>query len=721
MKNKRNTIYIFIFLAILTACGQNDIGDGDETKVTNKVSSFLQSVTIDKTNGNIATSVSLSRSSNNSASTELSNMNIKFGACKLKKGSVSAHPSVVLLDRNTSSRTVTFIGTLENASCELESYQVFGTVVLNQGKTQLFVTKSQVVELGLVKEGALIPVLNILDPQNKRLDLNVSESETSVKLKLTQGLVELGRKNIIITSSLDPTFDGQFFVNTVETDEYGNANFIYTAPQKLPEKEVFVEFCVEEDRANCDTLLINLSSGVIMSHDTNATDNDAIIFKSEDDSTDLSMGEKILYTVIFIDKQTKEPIEDQYINSITIESNQTDIISLLKEDNQDNELSKIVTRNKNNAHFYLKAGDAKSGTTDIKVKIEYKTPRGYLQVELGSYPISVLSGVPTNFEIVPAGVHYNAESKEFEQKFEVIATDNYSANVNTENKLAVSVMAGFAKDSEDKLMVYSKEKNDAGIHADISVDTDSRLDSVGIAPFKEFDNASSQGVNIDTDFAIIFGNVPLYSIEGKWNIDAITSESSLAISSAYKGNATANFSGTGFAIGHNYRQKQCSSTYMNYQVKLDGEYVLDEHGKTFITLKYAAEYMPGKQVALIIDVTGKDKNSGNALNGGDVSFITLQTANGLTDLETTIPAGTTVSIRHTAKIKMDNNETIALENVLFSCDNNGDNGIVDIKLVGQNNPTDCVTPYVEYEVTASDAEDGEFSLTNCRFNPEFKL
>ena len=712
-----NTIYTLILLTLLTACGQNDISDTNKAKLTNKIAANLQTILIDKHNGNIVTSIALTRTASNHVDTELSNMSIRFGDCKLKQGSVSANPSIATLDNNTSSKTINFVATLESKECEIESYQVLGSMRLEvRGieKTELFITKSQSIVSALIKEGTLVSELTVMDPENKRLDVNESKVEKSVKLHLSQGVIGLSKKNITITTGLDKQFDGHFYKRTLETDENGNANFVYIAPEEIPEKEFSVQFCEEDDPANCDTLHINLADGPINGVDKNKTNNDSIRFEAKDGSMNLSMDEKKLYTVTFLDKQDKSPVEDKYIKSITIESLDVGTISLVNRTDVE-EVSELEIKNKNNVSFYLKGAKHKSGTSDIKIKVEYKTPKDYVRTEFAQYSVTVLSGEAVNFEVVSSGVKYNASEKVFENKFTISATDRENVKVNRKTPLNISVMAGYAKDSNGSFMVYGKEKNTQGIYANLSSGASTTLNTFGVAAFKEFDNASRQGVNIDTDFAVIFGTVPLTPVVGKWDIDSITTNDALAVSRD-SNNTSKEFTGAGFAIGHSYRENVCSSTYEHYLVEIDGKHVLDENGKTFITLKYPAEYMPGKQIALAINVS----EPGSQTNGGDVKFITLGVPNGLTETEETIPAGKTETIRHFAKIATDGNETLPVTNSLFSCESSGDSAIVDIKLVNQNNATDCSPAFVEYEVTASPKNEGKFTLSNCQFKQEFK-
>jgi len=729
---KKNSIYVFIIAIglILSACGSNSKPDGTGSTATGKITTALQSITVDKNSGNIAADVRVTSTYANSVVATLNSMDISLGGCSLVSGSVSANPDTVTLDSATPSKDVVLTGTLTDPSCVPSSYQITGTNTLavdGQTATRSFTTERVDINASSIIDGTLRDVLAIVEPANKTLDINTSNVDKSVTIHLSQGNTALANQNIEIVGNV---VAGSFFASAVTTNDQGNAVFAYKSPATIIDSSFDVTFCMESDNTVCDTMTINLTTGTVTPPDNNDTPdvgndfvNYGMVFKSEDNGNTLGLDERKAFVVSLIDKDTNEVISPSSITMITIESNKPDVIKLIDpSDAVGAAVEKLAISGKNNIKIYLKASKEISGLSDIKVEIKYKNKKGFDRKLTRTYAITVFSGPPTAFSINSAGVSYNPETKWFENKFLISASDKYNNPINTSPTISVSVMAGYAKDNNGNRIVYGQHSKAIGISGNVNVNGNTViLNSIGISPFNDFDIDSLRGVDTDRDVVAIFGNVRTYEANGKWEIQNVDDTSHLSLKDVYNGKA---YTGIGFAVGHNYREDHCSSAYREWQTKVDstdGSYQLDKEGKTFVTVKFPAEFMPGKQVALMVNFIGQNPETGKELRGGEVKFVTLHSFEGIIGRTVTITKGTSKIVRLWGFVDTGTEDHWALHNSLFSC-NTVDSKNITINSLIKNDPNSCIQPYVEYNVTTTNnAEDGNFVLSDCQVDNEFSF
>jgi len=734
---KRNTIYAFLVILALvfSGCGSNSLEDatGSEgtTSTSGNIITSLQSITIDKNSGNILANVNVTSTYASTVVATLSSMDITLGGCPLVSGSVVANPSTVTLDENASTKDVVLSGTMTDPECIPASYQLTGSnTILSDGETTIesFTTDSIAIDPSFIVDGTLATVLTVIDPSDKQLDINTSGVPKGITLHLAQGAENISGKIIEIVT---PPTNGSFFTSTVETDSLGNAIFVYTAPTPMLDNNITVEFCVENDTSICDTANINLTTGAVVdNNDTNTTPdvgndfvNYGLTFITEDGGNTLGLDERKAYKVSLIDKDTNTLIPANQIEKITIKSNKPDILKLIDpSDTVGSAVDKLEITGTNPVNVYLKASVDTSGLSDIDITINYINQKGFSRVLSNTYAITVFSGPPTAFSINSAGVSYNFETKWFENKFLISASDKYNNAINTSPTISVGVMAGYAKDNSGNRIVFGQSSKPSKYGDLTASGTEATLTSVGIAPFSDFDNVTLKGVDLDRDVLAIFGNVRTYEANGKWEIASIENPNSLLLKDIYNGEA---YSGIGFAVGHNYREDFCSNDYREWQTKVDstdGSYQLDEEGKTFVTVKFPAEYMPGKQIALMVNFIGENPETKEQLRAGEVKFKTLSSFEGLSGASTTVTKGTTKTFRLYGTVETGTDDKWAYQNSTFSC-LTGDS--VNISIIGdvvKNDPTQCVRSYIEYTVTtANPAEDGTFVLSNCRPDKEFSF
>ncbi len=732
---KRNIVYAFMLTLalVLSACGGNSIEDVKTPPVTTpnpdvntsgQITTTLQGITIDKANSDISASVTVTSTYASTVVATLSDMDITLGGCLLLPSSVTATPNTVTLDSTTPTRSVVLTGKMEDASCVPTLYQLSGSKsILENGKTtvETFTTDTGTIASSDITFEEILPfTINAIDT---RLDINESV-EKAIRIRLAQGVDGVAGENIKAGNVLH----GTLFVPVVETDEFGQAVFAYTPPSPIVENDFSIEFCLEDNASLCTNVDINLTTGTVDTNDTNGTDvgndfvNYGITFITSDGTNTLGLDERKLYVASLIDKDTQTIIPSSQVEKITIESKKPDILKLIDpSDAIGAAVAKLEITGKSSINVYLKAAQNISGLSDIKVTINYKTNKGASRELIRTYAIAVLSGPPTAISITSAGVSYNFEEKWFEHKFLISASDKYNNKINTSPTIAAGVMAGYAKDSNGDRMIYGQNsKRDLGIYANLTGSTAQvELDAVSVAPFSTFDTITLQGVDLSRDIVAIFGNVRTYEANGKWEIDSVSNASKLILSDSYEGE---DYAGVGFAVGHNYRSNLCSSEYLEYQVKVDstdGTYKLDNEGKTFVTVKFPATYMPGKKVGLMVNLISENPETGKQLRGGEVKFTTLQSFQGLSGLSTSIPKGTTVEVTHYGFVETGTVDVWRLNNSTFSCNTTDSTNINNIILIEKNNPEDCVSPFVRYRVTATVGDDGTFVLSNCQVNDEF--
>ena len=733
---KRNSIYALIvtIALMLSACGSNskvDPVDPGDIDVTGAITTELQSITIDKNSGAIQANVTISSTYASSVVATLNNIDITLGGCSLVPGSVSANPDTVTLDTTTPSRDVVLTGTMTDPSCVPTSYQLMGAnTLLAEGQTftETFTTESEDIDPNSIIDGALNSVLTVTDPANGILDINISGVEQPIILHLSEGAASIVGQNVEVVGT---PAAGSFFASAVATDENGNATFIYAAPEIIADNSFDVQFCMVDDSTVCDAVTINLTTGTIIPPDNNNTPdigndfvNYGLTFTTLDGGNTLGLDERKAYTVSLINKDTQELIPATQVETITIESNKPDVLKLINpNDAIGAAVAKLEITGASNINIYLKADEKTSGLSDIEITINYKNTKGYDRVLSQTYAITIFSGPPTALSITSAGVGYNFEEKWFEHKFLISASDKYSNKINTSPTISASVMAGYAKDSSGERMIYGQNsKTNLGIYANLTGSTAQvELDTVGVAPFSAFNTATLQGVDLSRDFVALFGNVRTYEANGKWEIDSISSASKLILSDTYEGE---DYTGIGFAVGHNYRQDLCSSEYLEYQTKVDstdGTYKLDDEGKTFVTVKFPARYMPGKKVGLLINLISENPETGKQLRGGEVKFTTLRSFEGLSGSTISIPKGTTRTVRHFGIVETGTDDRWFLQNSTFSCSTIESTGLTGIVITDRSNPDDCVRPFVEYTVTAAADADGSLVLSDCQADNEFSF
>jgi len=407
--------------------------------------------------------------------------------------------------------------------------------------------------------------------------------------------------------------------------------------------------------------------GNITTEDTTTIFDYGVELRPTDNKPKIELNSKKRYKLFLFNLDNNQTVQNDRVNFITIRSSDPSKVKLIDPNNYliDNgkPKSELSFSKTNGIDLYIQTYTT-SGIVNFYVSANYTNNRGEDYDINTTTSLVILSGEPTAFSINSAGVTYNTETKWFEQKFLISASDKYNNVVNTPSKINVSAMADFTRDKNGKRILYGKFSNIKG-----EIIADKEIHKV---IFKSSANILSK-VDTDRDFLLLFGDVTAYNSLGKWSIDPYNNtDSTLTLTDSYYGN---NHNNLGFAIGHNYYNEICSSESKEWELNIDstdGSYQLDNEGKTYMTLKFPA-YMIGKKIALSVNFSGIKKRS------GEVHFETLHSFQGVKIPETiNIDANISTPITKSFAFEIDTGteDRFWVKNAKVLCKTKADNVVI---------------------------------------------
>ncbi len=363
---------------------------------------------------------------------------------------------------------------------------------------------------------------------------------------------------------------------------------------------------------------------------------------AQDNQPKTELDSKKRYKLFFVNLDNNSSVKEDRVHSITIRSSDPSKVQLIDPNNYLNDNgeahNELTFKEKNGIDLYIQTYN-KSGVVNFDVDVNYTNNRGEVYDLKTRTTLTILSGIPTAFSINSAGVEYKEDTKWFEQKFLISASDKYNNIVNISPKINISAMADFTRDSNGNRILHGKFST---IKGELVADKESHS-----AILKTNSNLFN---SIDTtrDFLLLFGDIKANEALGKWDIDAYNyNKTTLGLTDSYYGE---NHNNLGFAIGHNYYNEVCSSESKEWELNIDstdGIYQLDNEGKTYVTLKFPA-YMIGKKIALSVNFSGKEQRS------GEVHFETLHSFQGVKPPEDiTIDANTSTPITQSFAFEID--------------------------------------------------------------------
>ncbi|TQV62082.1 MAG: hypothetical protein FNT15_07980 [Sulfurovum sp.] len=429
----------------------------------------------------------------------------------------------------------------------------------------------------------------------------------------------------------------------------------------------------------------------------------------------LAIESKKFVQVDLIDKDTNLSIADSNITSISVTSNQPSLAKLIDINANDQTPQESLTFENNNSQIFAIETSTISGLVDIETVIEYKDGKNQSKKMTKMISLSVMSGSPTAFSINDAGVTYNSETKWFEQKFMISATDKYNNKINQGSMINISAIADYTKDSTGKPILYGKFGTQK---ADIIKNSDNKTASL-LTDSSIFDKIDSY-----RDILFVFGDVKSYEALGKWDIDSSSNFNSntLKLKDNYVGE---NHTGLGFAIGHNYMEEPCSSDSREWVLQIDstdGNYKLDSNGKAFVTSKFPS-YMVGKKIALGVNFLGKTPETNKIVRSGEVYFKVLSSFDGLHAPDSIkVKKGTNGQVSVGFDIDTGTADKFTLKNALASCkvkvDNVAINSIQEHGLIKNSSACSDSNSEVVYWTldlsSTSSTDDGTVTFSDCQ-------
>ncbi len=723
MKKSIFAAAITSLVLLLSGCGGNMYPDGDNNGTSgegnntslSKITTTLQKLTIDKSNGSISADIELDSSYEDPIKVTLNDLMLKLEPCELVQNSVKSSPESVTLDSRSPSKMVSVAAKLKDPSCVPNSYQLTGKQELDDNGSKI-TSNFDGTKKSIDADKILVMDSNALSlvVATKRLDINESGAQKDIVVNVLRGIVGEANKKVKISNISDIV--GTFASSDATSDRAGDALFKYTAPDPIVDKSFDVKFCLEENSSVCDTAKINLTNGVIAPPPIDNI-NYLIKFEPNGGANNLALNSRNNAVVTLIDKDTGEAIDSSRIKSIKVISRDTSVLKLTPEGGGNPASTVVFGKGRNKVSVLLTADDQNSGLAVLEVEITYDNLNGVEKTRAQLFSVAVLSGAPTAFSINSDGVSYNFNTKQFEHKFIIQATDASGNPVSTTGVINVAAMASFAKDANGREMLYGRyAKQNDGISATLTPDGDkAKIEITGISPFDE------AHIKTKRAFVAVFGDVETYEANGKWNLESILSTSSLSLSNRYTGQAQ---SGLGMAIGYNYRDKFCTSDYQESVVVVDssdGQYMLDSSGKAVVVLKHDA-YMIGKRAAILVNMTGLNPNTGEVLRMGESHFVTLSSFEGLAGKTITVPkTASNYPVGIYGKILTGTDDTYWLRNSTFTCGFDLQNVTIDPNSIVRNDPASCdqEVAFLEMNVTIADStKDGSVTFKNCQVNDE---
>jgi hypothetical protein len=438
-----------------------------------------------------------------------------------------------------------------------------------------------------------------------------------------------------------------------------------------------------------------------------------VILTAQDSQQKIGLNSKKRYKLSLVNLDSNNSVLPERIHKITISTTDPSKAKIIDPNNYVNDNGEphesVTFENKNDIDLYIQTYN-RSGIVMLNVNSTYTNNRKEVYDLNKSVPLTILSGEPMAFSINSVGTTYNFDTKWFEQKFLISASDKYNNIVNIASKINISAMADFVKNSKGDRLLFGKYSD---IKGEIIADKENNE-----AKFST-NRAILSNIDPTRDFLFLFGGVQSSEALGKWDIDAYEiDESNMKLIDSYYGN---NHSDLGFAVGHNYHNEICSSESKEWELEIDstdGIYQLDDRGKTYVTLKFPA-YMIGKKIALGVNFSGRK------IRSGEVHFETLHNFEGVKLPDAiNIEANTTKPIQVFIPFEIDTGteDRFWVKNAKVVCDYETKNIIVtrfkenrEIKSIKECGDENGEVAFWSMELILEDlSKDGSFTFNECQ-------
>jgi len=253
----------------------------------------------------------------------------------------------------------------------------------------------------------------------------------------------------------------------------------------------------------------------------------------------------------------------------------------------------------------------RSGLVTLKIEMTILDKNGVSFDIIETIGLTVLSGPATAISISYVSTGQEKENAQFIETFGVKLTDKYDNPVNTNPRINVGSMIGYAKENSITAsgnLFASPTAANLPARGTISKEGEaSKLDVTGGYDLSQID--------LNNDFLVTFGIDYSYHASGKWDIDTVGPTSLLLKDSFNTESVVPNMA---FAVGHNFRQDRCrfGREWLATVDSADGTYKVDDSGFAQVKMSYDY-YMVGKNIMMYVNLVGTVNSENKKIRVGE--------------------------------------------------------------------------------------------------------
>ncbi|OIP54583.1 MAG: hypothetical protein AUK54_05960 [Helicobacteraceae bacterium CG2_30_36_10] len=434
----------------------------------------------------------------------------------------------------------------------------------------------------------LLPVSSktlTVSSEDVQIEVSVFDSEN---LPYSEGFVKLKYPDDVLSGRDIGSFD-----KLSSTLANGKAYFNYTAPIKLDANTSDISFGFYHDSTPTNMKAYTFS----IVPETNQTVSNNYVLYSSLNSENVSMELNSEKSVEFyLTDDNNITLENNAITSMKFESKNPALLTL-SDVLSDTNGSTITIEGRNSVTVKARSNTL-SGIIPIKVTVIFTNSNGTKETLEKVFNIVVLSGPPTAMSLSYAGTEQNANYAKFIENWVLTVTDKYNNPINTTPAVAMGLIVGYAESS-------ATTSNVANYLYFNSVTSDGNLTNSALDTFKSSKEVF-ENVDLVNDKLVLFGGTGyLFDAYGKWDINAIESNTTLSLKDDYNGS---DVSGLGFAVGHNFRNETCSGSPVVANVYAqNNNNILESTGSMILQIEYDY-YLVGKSVMLWTNILGQTNN-----------------------------------------------------------------------------------------------------------------
>lgn len=469
-----------------------------------------------------------------------------------------------------------------------------------------------------------------LTQNNQNVQMEVQVFEQASNTPYVDGNVKVSLPDEVLVG----TDVGSFTEYTVPVGPNGKAVFNYTGPQNL---QLLI------NNGNLNAIFKFFHEGnptqqeeITVTYDLQADYipvNYMLTTSSSDESQTMGLESSKAFAMQL--RNMGELVDNAYINSIRITSQNAPIGQLIDENNAGANVSTMIFTGVaaiNGKSFSIQTYRL-SGLLPIEITMAFTDPNGASRILTTTMNVVVFSGPPTALSISYAGVEQNLATAKYIEKFAVTVTDSYNNPVNMRPFIATGAIVEYAVNGSS----LTGERNTTSPRLWHGIlDQRGELEALGnTARFTTGPNDVFNHVDINNDRLVVFGAGFAFEAFGKWDLASISPQL-LGLKDNYFGKTRPNVL---FAVGHNNRQDLCAVDARQYVGNMQAiNYQLDRNGHAL--LEFAYDYhLTGKDIMVWVNLTGFQADNANMGRIGDAQKHTLRGAGFMTRDSYTLPTG----------------------------------------------------------------------------------